>query len=94
MKDKKKVTHKETKRKLLEAQASTVLSHVFATTDIEKCSEEKLTGSGVVLQLSGIGGKDIINPILIRDGLSNETIEAIKKDLKRSHNLILSIKLN
>lgn len=90
---KKKKTHKETKRELLEAKSSTVLAHVHASSYIGKCSTDKMMGSGVLLQLTGIGGKDLINPILIRDGLSEETIEAIKKDIKRSYDLNVEIKL-
>lgn len=86
-------TRKQLKRELLEAHASTVLAHKFAHDTIKKCSTDSLMGSGVVIQLTGIGGKELMPTVLVRDGLSNETIEAIKRDIKRSSDLAMSIKL-
>ena len=88
-----KKTHKQTKRALLEAQASTVLAHKFGHEDMKKCSTDNLMASGVLIQLTGIGGKQLVNPILIRDGLSAETIAAIRNDIKRSSDLNTSISL-
>lgn len=90
---KSKITKTTLKRKLLEAESSTILSHKFAHTDINKCSIPKCTGSGVLIQISAIGGKQLINPILIKDGLSEETINSIKKDIKRSSDILTSFKL-
>jgi disulfide oxidoreductase YuzD len=50
-------------------------------------------GSGVVMHLSILGGEDVIEPVCIRDGLSKETIDAIKADLKRSYDLATLLKL-
>lgn len=83
----KKKTYKELERALLEAQGSTLLSYKFAYEKLDKLSTDYLMGSGILLQLTGIGGRELINPVLIRDGLSKETIEFIKKDLKRSSEL-------
>lgn len=90
---KKKKTKKQLKRELLEARASTLLAYKFAYDMIHKTSTDHLMGSGVLLQLTGIGGNQLTNPVLIRDGLSKETIEAIKKDIKRSSELEESIKI-
>lgn len=45
---------------------------------------DRLKGSGVVLTLSGLGGAEICKAVLIRDGLSAETIAALKRDIARS----------
>lgn len=42
-------------------------------------------GSAVIITLTSLGGKELILPSAIRDGLSKETIAAIKLDLKRSY---------
>jgi hypothetical protein len=41
-------------------------------------------GSGVILSMTFLGGKEVFEPVMIRNGLSKETIEAIKADLVRS----------
>ena len=43
--------------------------------------------SGVILELTALGGKEIIPPVMIRDGLSQATIKAIQNDLCRSFEL-------
>ena len=80
-----KVTRAQLERRLLEANAGQAHVYSFATAQIDKTSTKYLMASGVVLQLSFLGGKDAFAPVLIRDGLSEETIEAIKRDLKRSY---------
>ena len=82
-----KITKKSLKIKLKEALASQ--SHVYAAADsgIKNASVDHMMGSGVVITITAIGGKELIPPTLIRDGLSNSTISAIREDLVRSYNL-------
>lgn len=70
------------------------LAHVyhFADAAIHRASIKHMMGSGVVLQLTANGGKEIINPVMIKDGLSDETIAAIKADLLRSYDLAVMFK--
>ena len=49
--------------------------------------------SGVLLELTGIGGKEFILPVMILDGLSKKTIDAIKEDIKRSYDLAVMHKV-
>lgn len=49
-------------------------------------------GSGVLLELTFIGGKEAISPVVIKDGLSAETIAAIKADIRRSYELAVAFK--
>jgi len=72
------------KRENLELKASTGAAHVHQHRNIKNASTDKLMGSGCLLEISGIGGKLLIEPIMISDGLSPETIAAIQKDIKRS----------
>jgi hypothetical protein len=80
-------------RENLELQAYLPSSCHFANAALDKASVDKMMGSGVLLQLTAIGGKEITVPTIIRDGLSEETILAIRKDLKRSYDLGTMLKL-
>jgi hypothetical protein len=87
MKTKNQVETKETlRRKLNESLATQIHVYHFADKEIEKLSIDNLIGSGVILQLTVLGGRQGITPVLIRDGLSKETIRCIKADLVRSYN--------
>lgn len=77
----------ELERKLGEALAGQVHQYHFAGSCLDKASTDHLTGSGVVLTLTVLGGRKICEPVLIRDGLSKETITALKADLVRSFEL-------
>ena len=83
---------KKLKRENLELQAGMAFSYHTADMEIHKTNTKTRMGSGVLLQLSAIGGKDIINPVMIRDGLSDETIECLKKDIARSYELTTMFK--
>lgn len=76
-------------RQILELESQLAHRYHFAHSAIDKTSMDRLMSSGVLLQLTGVGGKELINPVMIKDGLSKETIEAIKKDLKRSYDLAI-----
>ena len=80
----KKLTYNQLLQKVKELRAELPISYTMANSTIDKASVDKLMASGVMLQLTGIGGREIIEPIIIRDGLSKETIDAIKADIKRS----------
>lgn len=74
-------------RQLIEAKAGQ--SHVYhsAESAVNKIGTNQLTGSGVVLTLTVLGGREVCAPVLIRDGLSDELIAALKADFKRSFDL-------
>lgn len=72
-------------RKLAEALAGQAHVYHFADAAIEKAGTKHLMASGVVLTLTVLGGRQIFNPVLIRNGLSDETIEALRGDFRRSY---------
>lgn len=53
--------------------------------DIVKASTNLMMASGVILELRALGGREIITPVMIADGLSDATIAAIQADLKRTY---------
>lgn len=81
----------ELERKLKEALAGQVHTHHFASVELDSFSTSKLMGSGVILELTVLGGK-ASTPVLISDGLSPETIAAIRADLVRSYNKVVEFK--
>lgn len=82
----------EVQRKLRETEAQLIHGYHSADTKIDKASTAHLMGSGVVLSLVVLGGREIFAPVCIRDGLSQSTIDAIKNDLRRSYELAASWK--
>lgn len=82
----------ELEEKLEEAKAQHIYRHHFASKALDKFSTDKLMGSGVVLSLTLIGGKEMFEPVMICNGLSKETIAALKADLVRSFNYATELK--
>lgn len=82
----------ELERKLQEALAGQAHGYHFASHSIDKASKKHLMGSGVVMTLTVLGGREIFSPVLLRDGLSDATIEAIKADLVASYELAIMYK--
>ncbi len=83
----KRKTRAELERKLVEMEAQLASTYHFSGHYLSEFTTDKMTGSGVLIQMSSLGGRIEMNPVVIRDGLSNETIEALKKDMRRSFEL-------
>jgi len=79
-----KKTKVELERENMELRAQLAYVYSTAQDQIGKASTEYMTASGVLLQLTALGGPQLIIPVVIRDGLSDETINALRKDLLRS----------
>lgn len=86
----KKPTYAQLQRQVTELEASLAIRHATAASKIVKASTGNRMGSGVLLELTAVGGAEIVPPVMIRDGLSDETIAAIKVDIERSLALIKS----
>lgn len=87
---KKKPTYAQLARQVVELTASLNAVHSSALLTMDKAGTARCMGSGVLLQLTGVGGGEIIPPVMIRDGLSSETISALKRDVQRSLDLTKS----
>jgi hypothetical protein len=85
--------YKQLEREVKELKAQLSSSYHFAHQTIDKASIDRLLGSGVLLELTGIGGKEIISPVMILNGLSKETIEALKADFKRSYDYATELRV-
>lgn len=80
------------RRELREAKAMAVCNYHFASKEIERLGTDRCMGSAVILELTLLGGKKGVEPVAIRNGLSAETIAAIKADLKRSYDYATEFK--
>lgn len=87
-----KKTRAQLERQVLELESQLAHRYEFARLEIDRAGTAKMMASGVLLQLTAVGGKEIINPVMIKDGLSDETIAAIKADLTRSYDLAVMFK--
>lgn len=82
----------ELERKLFESEAAQIHTYHFASVQLDKLVTDKMMGSGVIMTLTTLGGRLKIGPVMIKNGLSKETIEAIKADLVRSYNYAIELK--
>lgn len=86
MKTKKpRTTRAQLRRRVQELEAQLVHVYHFADATLGRASMPHCMGSAVIVQLTALGGQEIINPVAIRDGLSDETIEALRADIRRSY---------
>lgn len=67
----------------LQAQLASTLGAAFD--DMGKAAD--FHGSGVILSLSALGGREIVRPVMIRDGLSPDSVTALRRDVCRSFEL-------
>lgn len=89
---KKPLTKADLQRKVKELEAQLAHQYHFATRTIDKAGMQHCLGSAVILELTVLGGTKVIAPVAIKDGLSAETIAALKADLKRSYDLTVEFK--
>jgi hypothetical protein len=92
MKPKKQELIAKLQRENRELKAQLVSNHHFASMDLKKFTIDRCMGSAVILELTCLGGKIKIDPVAISDGLSDETIAALKEDLIRSYNKAVEFK--
>ena len=82
----------ELQRQLREAKAGSAHVYHFADKALDKASTKHLALSGVVVTMTVLGGRELFDPVLIRDGLSDELIAALRADLARSYELAVMYK--
>ena len=82
----------ELENKLRSAEAYQVHKLHFAPYALDKLSTDKMCGSGVIISITSLGGKSIVDPTVISDGLSPETIAALQADMRRSFEKRMELK--
>lgn len=89
---KRQKTRADLERENAELRAQMTSTYVFAAKDLTKTGTDTLMGSGVLVRLTALGGRDLVPPFVIRDGLHPDTIGALRADVVRSYEAALSIK--
>ena len=87
-----KPTRADLQRQIVELQAQLASTYHFADQGLDKAGQDKLMGSGVVITMHALGGREIIPPVCIRDGLSDKTISLLRDDLAASYKLAIAFK--
>lgn len=88
----KRQTRADLQREVKELRAQLVHQYHFASAGIARASTDHFMGGGVLLELTGLGGRTVIEPVVIRDGLSADTIAALQRDLARSYQRAIEFK--
>lgn len=92
MKKTNKKTNKELLHRIKELESQLAHGYYFAGEALNKLDIAHLIGSGVLMQLFVNGESEAKVTIMIKDGLSIETIKAIKNDLIRSYENAIEMK--
>ena len=82
----------ELEYKLAETSAMLIHNLHFSAAALDKCSTDKMQGSGVILTIAALGNKKIVNSTMIANGLSKETIQSLKADMVRSFEYTTELK--
>ena len=82
----------ELENKLRSAEAYQVHKLHFASYALDKISTDKMGGSGVIISITYLNGKPIVDPTAISDGLSPETVAALQADMRRSFEKRMELK--
>lgn len=81
---KKKVTNADLRRKIAQLESQLIHQHHYADAAISKAGMSRMMGSGVIVSITELDGTQIVDPIAIRDGLSDAAISALRADIVRS----------
>lgn len=91
--DKKKGASKgDLARKVKELEAQLASSYHFASATLGDAECPKLLASAAIIQITALGGKELMRPVAIRGGLSPETTECLRRDIARSYEEAIEFK--
>lgn len=76
---------------LLQYKAHDIGTLSAAYREIAKANTDKYMASGVIITVQNLSGATIVEPFMVQDGLSADTIAALQADIKRSYDLRISL---
>lgn len=82
---KKRNTVKELQWRLVMQSAQDLIALRSAHENLKTCDKGRYMASGVIIEIKNLSGESIVAPVCIADGLSAETIEALRADVAASH---------
>ena len=74
----------ELENKLRSAEAYQAHKLHFASYALDKLSTVRMYGSGVIISITSLSGNPLVDPTVISDGRSPETIAALQAEMRRS----------
>jgi len=83
-KSKKDLRIRQLETELACAKAYHVHNHHFLAQKLNTLSTDNMLGSGIIVQFKSLSGTEIGPETVISGGLSNETLDALRKDIIRS----------
>lgn len=85
-------TKAQLERQVKELEAQLAHSYHFASQELFAMSKRDYRASAVIVEVTGLGGAQILRAVAIRDGLSKETITALHNDVARSYASAVELK--
>ena len=79
-----KISKQDSDKAVTTQRSQQYSAYHFAHENIKRLNNDRLRGSGAIITITQLDGKSCVEPVMIRDGLSDATIKAIQADLKRS----------
>lgn len=72
-------------------KAADLFRAMLSHKEIGGLTKTKFMGSGVVISIHNLYGLPIVEPTVIKDGLSDATIAALQADLKETQDLAIAL---
>lgn len=91
-KNKKDLRIAELERKNRELEGQMAHVYHFAEIGLVKATRDNTFGSGVLVTMAYLGGREVCHPFMLKDGLSDATIAALCDDLAYSYNKTMEFK--
>lgn len=76
-------------QKVHQHEASTLYRRRAVYHDLLDAGKDKMMASGVIITITALGGRQIVPPVMIADGLSADTIAALQRDVQASHEMAI-----
>lgn len=73
-------------------RASTPVNYNIASQGLLKLGRDNLLGSGVIVTIHSLSGKELVEPICFKDGFSHRTVNSLLDDIQYSYDFTVSFK--
>lgn len=81
-----------TDMKICQSKSALIHNYHFAGEELLSCERERMLGSGVILAIYDLSGKIRVSPVMMKDGLSAESVNALLDDVQYSFDSATSFK--
>lgn len=78
-------------QEILVLRSSDIGAYKQALHDIKTLNGGRYMASGLIITITDLSGKVVLNPVTVTDGLSTSTIDSLTADIRKSLNLRLEL---